>query len=245
MYDKLRKNWNEVWKALKDSDQRRYLSPAVYAQYQISLLLMHHYIRGDMIDLGCGDMPFKRLLVNQVSLYHSMDLWPCSDEVTYIGDISDMKMVPSERYDSAICMEVLEHVPNPFRAVREIYRILRPGGVAILSVPHLSRLHDEPYDYFRFTVYGLRQVLQDAGFLVINIYTRGGLFSFLGHQFSTLLLSALWSIPGVRQVAWILNRWLITWLCYNIDRLCDPSGLFALGYVAVVQKPDGYAGLVA
>ncbi len=243
--DRLRKNWDRVWKALKDSDQRRYLSPAVYAQYQVTLPLMRRYIHGDMIDLGCGDMPFKRLLVNQVNLYHSLDLWPYSDEVTYVGDISDMRMIPPERYDSAICMEVLEHVPHPFRAVREIYRILRPSGVAILSVPHLSRLHDEPYDYFRFTIYGLRQILQDVGFLIINIYTRGSLFSFLGHQLSTLLLSALWPIPGLRQVAWVLNKWLITYLCYNIDRVCDPSGLFALGYVAVVQKPDSCVELVA
>ena len=115
-------------------------------------------------------------------------------------------------------------------------RILRPGGTVIVSVPHLSRLHEEPYDFYRFTRYGLRYLFEQHGFEVLEIQKKGGLFSFLGHQVSTLWLGLVWPIPGLRQFAWFLNKWLITWPCYGLDRITDRSGLFALGYVGIARK---------
>jgi SAM-dependent methyltransferase len=186
-------------------------------------------------------MPFKAMIRDEVTAYHTLDLWPRSEDTTYVGDIQDMHMIEDERYDAALCFEVLEHISNPGRAVREIYRILRPGGVAIISVPHLSRLHDEPHDYYRFTKYGLRHLFEAAGFVVTDIKEKGGLFSFLGHQASTLLLAALWPIPGLRQLAWFFNKWLLTWPCYGLDRVSQRSGIFALGYVSIIHKPDSIA----
>ena len=232
----LRKRWKEIESELGHSPRRGYLTPALYAQYQVVLPLICQHVHGELIDLGCGDMPFRDTIVNQVTVYHSLDLWPRSDDVTYIDDISDMSTVLTASYDSAICIEVLEHVPDPFSAIREIYRILKPGGIFVISVPHLSRLHDEPYDFFRFTIYGLRNLLENAGFEVLEIQKRGSLFSFLGHQVSTVLLSVAWPLPGLRQIAWFLNKWCITRLCYSMDHLLDRAGVFALGYVGVSRK---------
>jgi hypothetical protein len=73
--------------------------------------------------------------------------------------------------------------------------------------------------------------------VVLEILEKGGLVSFLAHQVSTLLLSAAWSVPGFRQVAWLLNKWFITRPCSWIDRATNRSGVFALGYVVAAQKP--------
>jgi len=182
-------------------------------------------------------MPFKELLAEKVTTYHTLDLWPRSEKVTYVGDIQDMSMISTGSYDAAMCLEVLEHVPDPFQAAGEIFRILKPGGTVVVSVPHLSRLHDEPHDYSRFTIHGLRHLLQSTGLEVLEIQKKGGLLSFLGHQVSTILLSAVWPVPGLRQVMWFLNKWLVTRPCHRIDDLFDHSGILALGYVGVARKP--------
>ena len=231
----------QIEKDLGRSARRQYFSPAYFSQYHVTLPRIRQFTKGKTIDLGCGYMPFYDFISDQVTEYHGLDLHPRSDEVTLVADIQDMHMIENDSYDTAICLEVLEHTPDPFRAAGEIHRILRPGGVLIVSVPHLSRLHDEPDDYFRFTKYGLRDLLGREGFEVISLEHRGGLCSFIGHQMSTMLLGIAWSLPVIRQIAWHLNRWLITSPLYFADRYLDPSGLFAMGYTAVARKLPGPA----
>jgi len=217
--------------------RRRDLSPVFHAQHAAIVPLLRRYVRGAAIDLGCGMMPFRDVVLDQVTAYDSFDREARTAGVTYLGDIEDMHMIPDARYDAALCLEVLEHVPHPGRALHEMARILRPGGWLVLSVPHLSRLHEEPHDYFRFTVHGLRVLLEEAGFTVESIVPRGGLLSFVGHQVSTVLVASTWHVPVLRRITWWLNTWFVTRPCYAIDRLIDQGGLFAVGYAVAAYKP--------
>jgi SAM-dependent methyltransferase len=61
---------------------------------------------------------------------------------------------------TAICLETLEHVEDPLTASRELARVVRPGGVCLVSTPLLLGIHGYPNDYFRFTPEGLRAVLK-------------------------------------------------------------------------------------
>lgn len=234
--EKIRANRRQLELDLLSSPQRHLFSPIYYSQYQVTLPLMQKFVKGRLLDVGCGDLPFKDKLLQQVTRYDSLDLFPRGTELTYVNDVQDMATVPSENYDSAICLEVLEHVPDPFRAAREIYRVLVPGGVLIVSVPHLSRLHDEPHDYYRYTKYGLTHLLKQAGFTLLFLQRRGGLCSFLGHQISTMLLGLVWSVPVIREVGWFLNSWLVTRLCYQLDLILNRSEIFTAGYTAVATK---------
>lgn len=232
----LREKWNRVLSELSGSDCRRYISPSIYAQYDLGIKIMREYARGRMIDLGCGDMPYKPFLVDLVNSYDSLDLRPVSEDIKYIGDIQNMHMIDSSTYDFAICMEVLEHVPQPQRAINEIYRILRPGGILVLSVPHLSHIHNPPNDYFRFTSFGLLYLLDQAGFKVINIQSKGGIFSFLGHYIAILLLSTSWNLKLVRKLALLIVKHILTPLCYKLDKVIDIRDSLPLGYIVVAQK---------
>ncbi len=235
MKDFIRANRHKLERDLLNSPKYWLFSPVAFSQFQVTLPLLKHNARGKLIDLGCGDMPFRQHIVPQVEAYDSLDLYPRTS-VTFTGDVQNLSMLADNSYDTAICLEVLEHVPDPFRAAREISRILKPDGALILSVPHLSRLHDEPNDYYRYTRYGLCHLVEQAGLKVELIESRGGLWSFFGHQISTLILGLVWGLPIIKNLALFLNSWLVTRLCYYLDRLLDRDGIFASGYTIVARR---------
>jgi SAM-dependent methyltransferase len=228
----------DIERDLNSFEQKRYLSPFFYGQREALLPLLQEHANGRLIDVGCGVMPFRSHLEPLVECYHGLDLYPRSGQIALIGDVQDMSMISDASYDTSICLEVLEHLPDPFLAVAEIFRILRPGGVLIGSVPHLSRLHEEPHDYYRYTRHGLRVILERAGFDVDTIKSRGGICSFLGHQISTLLIVSTWRVPLLGQLTWLLNKYTITMPAYFVDRKIDADKIFALGYVFVAYKRD-------
>ncbi len=236
MRELLKRNRLRINAELASYEARKHFSPSCYAHSVVTLSALLMHVHGKCLDIGCGDMPFKALIERQISQYDSIDVERRIAEVKYVGDIQNMDMINNDSYDSALCLEVLEHVPNPVKAISEMHRILKKGAKLICSVPHLSRLHEEPHDYYRYTKYGLRYLFENAGFRVISIEPTGGILCFLGHQFSTLFLVPLWHIPLLKNIAFWINKWLIVKGFYTCDKLFDQSKLFALGYTCVVEK---------
>ena len=132
-------------KDLVGISKRKYFSPANYGDVKITLPILNKYCRGNCLDAGCGDMPYKDYILELVHNYDTIDYEAHIDGIKYIGDIQDMHMIEDSTYDSIVCFEVLEHVQNPFKAVSEVKRVIKKDGIFILSVPHLSRLHDMPH----------------------------------------------------------------------------------------------------
>jgi hypothetical protein len=108
--------------------------------------------------------------------------------------------------------------------------------VVVISVPHLSRLHDLPYDYFRFTEYGLRYLLVEAELEVISIRSKGGLLTFLAHQLSTILLAVAWTIPPLKMPLLTFNRVILVLGAFYADRLLETAATFPQGYIVVARK---------
>jgi SAM-dependent methyltransferase len=96
-------------------------------------------------------------------------------------DISSIP-VENDRYDAVLCTQVLEHVPEPLKALKELHRVLIPGGTLWLSTPFYFEEHETPHDYFRYTQFGLRYLIEQAGFQECRIEWLGGYYGTLSHQ---------------------------------------------------------------
>lgn len=207
------------------------------ARFGATRAVIAELAHGRVLDVGCGHMPFRDFARVYVASYEGFDLERRTEGVTHVGNAESMTAIATADYDTVFSFEVLEHLPHPQRAMHEMARVLKPGGVLLLTVPHLSRLHEEPHDYFRYTNHGLRVMLEEAGLVVDRIEPTAGLFSFLAHQMSTVLLGLAWPIPGLRQLVYALNQAVLVWPVLWLDRTVDRRGMFALGYVAVARKP--------
>jgi SAM-dependent methyltransferase len=170
------------------------------------------------------------------TVYESFDIEERVDGVTYLGDAQDMSAIASAQYDALLASELLEHLPCPEAALSEFARVMRPGGVLILTVPFLSRLHEEPHDYFRYTEHGLRLLLRRHGFLVGEIVPIGSVFGFVGHQISSALVIGTWRLPIVRELVWLLNGALVVLPCRLLDKLSGLSRKLPAGYVVVARR---------
>lgn len=81
---------------------------------------------------------------------------------THVGDICKHNPgLPDSAYDFVVCAEVLEHTLRPFEAVKEIYRLLKPAGRLLATVPFNFRIHGPLPDCWRFSEHGLRALLDE------------------------------------------------------------------------------------
>lgn len=166
----------------------------------------------------------------------SFDIEKRNKDVDLIGDIQSMKGIRSVSFDTVYSSQVLEHIPRPGDALSEIYRVLKPGGYVIISVTHLSGLHEEPFGFYRYTPYGIQFLMEKAEFAVKEEYRAGGLISFISHPFSLVGVSAFWLIPGMRWVFWWINKILVVLPVIKIDKIFNLVGKFPTNIVVVGKK---------
>lgn len=213
-----------------------YFSGTTYSLWKAARGPTRDHSVGLVLDAGSGRGAWAPIICERATR-ESVDIAPkAGEDVTWVADLTDMPAVPSGRYDAVVCHQVLEHVPDPAAGVSEILRVLKPDGHLVLSVPHLSRQHELPHDYFRFTPNGLDRLLREAGFEIVSITPFGSLLSFVHHQFATLVLGAAAVFLPLHLACVALNA-PFSWLAAKLDSVLDRSGLLAVGVIAVARKP--------
>lgn len=131
--------------------------------------------RSVILDIGSGNSRNTRY-VDDSNTVLCLDYPATNPRYQVRPDIfADARNLPiaSDSLDTVFLFEVLEHVPTPERVVKEICRTLRPLGKLFMSVPFIYPIHDAPYDFQRFTIYGLRHLLQREGFELTYVAQNG------------------------------------------------------------------------
>src|SRR3989344_6543296 len=172
------KDLKEKWTGVIKRPLRVYANPKItddiYLHFSTLLESVKKYspkIKGKVLDLGAGSSPYKHLF--KCGQYLTLDNYEYSEKKPdIVADASDIPL-ENNSIDSVVCFQLLEHIKDPKKVVDEIYRILKPNGRCILTTHMATVLHGEPYDYFRFTKYGLKDVLFKK-FKKVEIEENGG-----------------------------------------------------------------------
>ena len=135
---------------------------------------LKNHAAGSLLDIGCGNKPYEALYKQYTAKQTGCDIVQSdSNRVDVICPATALGF-DDNIFDTAFCTQVLEHVYDHHTLVKEANRVLKPGGKFILTVPFCWELHEEPYDFFRITKHGLKELFEENNFSVVSIKSNGG-----------------------------------------------------------------------
>ena len=124
------------------------------------------------LDLGSDKCPYRSLLETRGYQVKTLDL-TLDNGADYAGT-AESTGLPDGSFDLVLCTQVIEHCMNPWRALTEAVRILKPGGALIVSAPHIWFYHPHPTDHWRFTQEGMVRLCKDVGLEPTVLLAQGG-----------------------------------------------------------------------
>lgn len=195
------------------------------------------YFSGKMLEIGCGTK-IKGLLVGEfVDEHIGLDHEDCPHDQSNIDIFGTAYDIPIEddTYDCILSTAVLEHLEEPQIALREAFRVLKPGGYALYTMPFFWHLHEEPRDFFRYTKYGLQYLFDKAGFEIVEITSLSGFWTTFGTEWSYYLKRYRRGfLKYFIDIATVLNNLFFP----KLDRGFLRDEKFSWMYLAVVRKPE-------
>lgn len=190
-----------------------------------------------VLDAGAGEGRYKHLFSGQ--RYCGVDLAVGDADWDYSGldAMADLTALPfrDATFGAALHIVTIEHLPQPQQALAEIARTLEPGGVLLLAAPQDWEIHQAPHDYFRYTRYGLKYLLEQAGLEAREIRPAGGYFRLLARR---MLNGLQFFAGGLRWLGFLPAVLLLAppgLLLPFLDFL-DPHKNFTLGYICLAYK---------
>jgi SAM-dependent methyltransferase len=191
-------------------------------------------VHGVMLDFGCGGRPYEKLFRPKLDRYIAADVAKAKKTELDI-ELTPGEPVPLDdgTVDVVLSTQCLEHVSDVDAYLSECNRLLRPKGILILTAPMQWRHHEIPYDYLRFTRYGLTMFLERHGFEIKDLSPAGGVFSLLGQIFVNHLVHRKYSGKHLFRIINRLALWLdkkypdtddtLNWMCLAIKPQSFPK----------------------
>ena len=204
------------------------------------LAAIKNYARGKVLDIGCGNKPYEKNFAEQITGYVGCDI--IQSDLNKVDVLCAANNIPLENssFDTVFSTQTIEHVEDHQGLINEAYRLVKPGGYFIVSGPLYWYLHEEPYDFFRFTKYGFTYIFEKAGFEVVQINSNGGTWATAGqtliHSLS-LSKSRSFFVQLCRLLFFRLRMlWLVKSFFSWLDKI-DFNPVNTMNYVVIGKKP--------
>lgn len=195
------------------------------------------HFRGRMLEIGCGSKT-KALLVGDLVAEHiGLDHPDTPHDKSNIDLFGTAYDIPAENdsFDCILSTAVLEHLEEPEQALREAFRVLKPGGYAIYTAPLFWHVHEEPRDFYRYTSYGLDYLFRKAGFQILELAALSGFgvtfFTELNYFLTKFRKGPLFLLV---DAAIIFNNMIAP--VFDLGKLRDER--FTWMYLVLARKPD-------
>lgn len=190
-----------------------------------------HFVKGETLDFGAGTAKYQHLIRAHASKYTTFDMMP-GKNIDVVGDALNPPFEDAS-FDTVICTQVLEHVERPWIVAGQIARILRIGGVAIITAPFIIPYHADPHDYFRYTENGLESLFKNEGLETLESGTYGRLFSVFSEMIHFSLFNPYekkagkWSQRAMRYIERTASA---------LDKLVRNKIIYANVYIVMGKK---------
>ncbi len=199
---------------------------------------MRKYAKGKLLDLGCGKVPLFIAYRDYITDNICVDWEKTQNNSEYIDvecDLTNVLPFNDKEFDTIILSDVLEHIPEPEHLWKEMSRVLSIHGMIIMNVPFFYYLHEQPFDYYRYTEFALRRFVDNSGLNLVQIEPIGGAPEILADIFA----------KHIQYIPWIGNGMAI--LIQNFTKFFIKTGLgkklsekttraFPLGYFLIAEK---------
>ncbi len=163
------------------------------------------FIKGRVLDVGCGQKPYEELFncEQYIGLEYDSPQNRAVKKADYFYDGTTFPFDGKE-FDSAVMNEVLEHVFNPDQFLKELNRVLKDGANLLLTVPFVWDEHEQPYDYARYSSFGIKHLLEKHGFEILefrkSVDNIGVIFQLINDYIYKLIIK-----KGKKYEFWLTN----------------------------------------
>jgi SAM-dependent methyltransferase len=226
-----------IKETLSGLTRQQILGATIDHPHYISLSLIGNWLQdvafneahGIMLDYGCGGQPYKSFFMPKLSRYIGADV-AAAEGIGLDIEIELEQALPLDTasIDTLLSTQTLEHLADIEFYLGECARLVRPDGVLILTAPMQWRHHEVPYDYWRFTKYGLINLLERHGFSIKSISPCGGVYALIGQIFLSHLhergMRKKWLNKIINRLALYLDNHTpdtddtLNWMCIAIRK---------------------------
>ncbi len=182
------------------------------------------------LNVGAGTTNYDKRIKN-------LDIFE-GEHIDYVGSAEAMPMADGT-FGLVLTQEVLEHVQDPFQAMNEIYRVLKPGGTLYCQLPFIIGYHPGPTDFWRFTKEGIKELVEKSGFVIeeqgITVGSSTGFYRIAVEYFSVLLSVPLPFLYTAFKALFAIALYPIKWLDY-IMQFSKQADRIPGGYYVIAKK---------